>query len=53
MSFDDADKKKEFISHIAAIFEENLLPFIESEREVEEAILFAIDYCLDKHREEN
>ncbi|MCH9621872.1 MAG: hypothetical protein S4CHLAM20_13030 [Chlamydiia bacterium] len=52
MSFDDAEKK-DFIANIAAIFEENLLPFVESEKEIEEAILFAIDYCLDKKREQN
>jgi hypothetical protein len=53
MSFDNEQQKKDFIAFVAAILEENCLPLVESEAEVEKAILFAIDYCLDKKTEES
>lgn len=55
MHFKDQESEeqfKKFILEIAAIFEENCLPLIEKEADVEKALFFAIDYCLDqrKHR---
>ena len=38
----------EFIPQVAAIFEENCLPLINAEDQVELAILIATDYCLEK-----
>lgn len=43
MSFEE----NSFIKDVAAIFEENCLPLINSEKDLEKGLLFAIDYCLD------
>ncbi len=36
-----------FIREVAAIFEENCLPLIKSEKDLEKGLLIAINYCLD------
>jgi len=43
MSFEELS----FIKDVAAIFEENCLPLITSEKDLEKGLLIAIDYCLD------
>ena len=51
MEFKDQQSKEEFIKFIqciAVIFEENCLPLIKNEADIDKALHFAIDYCLDK-----
>ncbi len=47
MSFENLPDESTFIINVAAIFEENCLPLIKSEKDLEKGLLIAIDYCLD------